>query len=133
MGTLILLALCVVIATAAFIWLASGILAAISWPIARIGNAVHKLTRALPRNESDAWLFVLLLGISRVLVIVAGTLAFATALSVALLPVPSLVDEVRNALVNVFLILLIMRLVAIFLGAVIIGGSVRTVLRTLKN
>jgi hypothetical protein len=133
MGNLIALTLAVIVATGAFIWLAGSLLTALGWPFARVGSLVHKAMGTLPRNESDAWLFVLLLGVTRILVIVVGAVVFAASLSVILLPTPEIVLQLRDALLNIFIILLVMRLLAIFFGAVIIGGSVRSLLKTLRG
>ncbi|HSI20289.1 MAG TPA: hypothetical protein VLA04_01080 [Verrucomicrobiae bacterium] len=133
MPNLVVLLICVIVATAAFIWLTAGVLSAFSWPIARLGSLAHDTLKLKPGNDQDAWLFVLLISVTRVLVTLLGALTFTAALSVALLPVPEIVPELRNGLWNIFIMLFIMRMAAIFVASAMLGGSVRTVLKTLKG
>lgn len=122
----------VLVATLAFAWVASSVLGALSYPAAKLGFLTHKALKLLPHNEQDAWLFALLMSVTRVVVLLLAVLAWGVTVSTALLPLPDIALELRNSLLNLLWILLFMRLLAIYAGGVVIGGSVRTVLRTLK-
>jgi hypothetical protein len=133
MENLIVLGLAVLIATAAFAWLVGGLVNAISWPVARLGSVAHDMARRPTGDEQSVWLFVLLMGVTRVAISILASLWCAAALSAVLLPSMLIVEELRDSLFGLVLILLLMRLVAIFFAAYLLGGSVRAVLKTLRS
>jgi hypothetical protein len=60
-------------------------------------------------------------------------MAFASTLGAALLPVTELFQQFQAALLNLFSIFLIMRMLCVAYGAAVLGGSVQSVLKTLKG
>jgi hypothetical protein len=121
------------IVTLAFAWMAGGLLSLLNWPCARLGSLAHTMLKFKAGDEKDIWLFVLLIGLTRLFILALATIVFATALITTLLPSVSLVGELVPFFLNLFLILLVMRLLSIFLAALLLGGSVRNVLSTLKS
>jgi hypothetical protein len=126
MTTFMVLLSLVAITSAAFAWLASSLLAALSWPMVQIGSALHKTMKGAEHTDADVWLFVLLLRVTRPIVIGLATVVFASTLGAALLPVTELFQQFQAALLNLFSIFLIMRMLCVAYG-------VQSVLKTLKG
>jgi hypothetical protein len=122
-----------VVASAAFCWLAIGVLQALTWWVARLGTSVHGALKRAAGSEPDAWLFALLVGLTRILILGLASLSFGLWIIASLFPVPALVSASAGQLAGVVTVLLLMRLIAVYVAAVQLGGSVRTVLKTLKS
>lgn len=121
------------VATAAFIWLANGVLTALSWPIAKLGASFRPHATPRATSEQDSWLFALLIAVTRPVILAMAGACFGLKVAATVGVLPGFIETLSGSIFSLMLIVLAMRLGAIFIASLMLGGSVRNVLKTLKG
>jgi len=113
-------------------WFIPALLGVVSLAMVSLGSFMHD-TFSLPQpDEQDAWLFSLLIQITRFPTLVFGLLLMSLS-AVLLWYWPTWLIVVRSMCVDLFVLLLFLRIFSILVGSVIYGSSLRSIIKSLQS
>jgi hypothetical protein len=124
-----------VFASAAFAivfgWLLLSVIDIVGFPLARLGGRLHRYIK-IYRDEKDAWLFSLLVSVTRWPTVILGSLACF--LSLAMYFSDSVIlSLIHGLMINTFWIVFSMRAAGIFFGAVFYGPSFANIMKSVRG
>ena len=121
-----------VLASIGFGWLLISAVDMLNIPLARWGGSLHKHLNVPESEEKDAWLFALLIGVTRIPTVVLGSLAFFFALYALFSTLP-LFATLQAVSLNTFIIIFVMRVGSVFLGSALFGPNMQNIMKTLRG
>lgn len=100
--------------------------------VALLGGSIHKRMHVADGAQPDVWLFSLLLGITKIPLIVSGSLWFFCFSMTYMVDLPW-ISVVLLLARSLFLFLLGLRLVSALVASYVFGSEVHTILKSLQS
>jgi hypothetical protein len=100
--------------------------------VAKLGGGVHKRLHVRDGDQPDTWLFSLLLGLTKVPLVAAGSVLFFTFVLTRMSDLPW-ITVILLLSQSIFLFLLLIRLVSALIASFVFGPEVHDILKSLQS